>query len=80
MLGRIGHPIIPNMMTEKEKNMGKNIFDYEDGTFAHSISNNMAINSDGDLLMRMGNNMAMNMDTGDLHFVTNWSDDNEDND
>lgn len=34
--------------------MGKHFFDFEDGDFAHSISDNMAIDSDGDLLMRMG--------------------------
>ena len=33
--------------------MGKHFFDYEDGDFVHSSSDNMAINSDGDLFMRM---------------------------
>ena len=33
--------------------MGKHFFDSEDGDFAYSISDNMAIDSDGDLLMRM---------------------------
>lgn len=33
--------------------MGKHFFDFEDGDFANSISDNMAIDSDGDLLMRM---------------------------
>lgn len=37
--------------------MGKHFFDFEDGDFAYSISDNMAIDSDGDLLMRMGDNM-----------------------
>jgi len=60
--------------------MGKSFFDYEDGTFAHLISNNMAINSDGDLLMRMGNYMAMDMDTGDLHLISNWSDEDDEDD
>ena len=41
--------------------MGKHFFDYDDGNFAHTISDNMAIDSDGDLLMRMGDNMAMDM-------------------
>lgn len=45
--------------------MGKHFFDFEDGDFANSISDNMAIDSDGDLLMRMGDNMAMDMDSGD---------------
>lgn len=39
--------------------MGKHFFDYDDGNFAHTISDNMAIDSDGDLLMRMGDNMAI---------------------
>ena len=58
--------------------MGKHFFDYNDGNFAHTISGNMAIDSDGDLLMRMGNNMAMDMDSGDLHFISCWSDDSND--
>ena len=33
--------------------MGKHFFDYDDGDFAHTISDNMAIDSDGDLLMRI---------------------------
>ena len=47
--------------------MGKHFFDYDDGDFAHTISDNMAMDSDGDLLMRMGDNMAMDMDSGELH-------------
>ena len=43
--------------------MGKHFFDYDDGNFAHTISDNMAIDSDGDLLMRMGDNMAIDMDS-----------------
>ena len=47
--------------------MGKHFFDFEDGDFAFSISDNMAMDSDGDLMMRMGNNMAMDMDPEELH-------------
>ena len=60
--------------------MGKHFFDYDDGDFAYSISNNMAIDSDGDLMMRMGDNMAMDMDSGDIHIISSWSDDNEEDD
>ena len=49
---------------------GKTFFDFEDGDFAHSISDNMAIDSDGDLLMRTGDNMAMDMDSGELHIIS----------
>ena len=58
--------------------MGKHFFDFEDGDFAFSISDNMAMDSDGDLMMRMGNNMAMDMDSGELHIISGWSDDEDD--
>ena len=58
--------------------MGKNFFDYEDGNFARSTSDNMAIDSDGDLLIRMGVNMAMDMDSGELHIISGWSNDEDD--
>ena len=58
--------------------MTRHFFDYDDGDFAHSISDNMAIDSDGDLLIRMGDNMAMDMDSCELHFTSGWSDDDED--
>lgn len=54
--------------------MRKHFFDYDDGDFAHTISDNMAIDSDGDLLMRMGDNM----DSGELHIMSGWSDDEDD--
>ncbi len=58
--------------------MNKNFFDYDDGDFAFAISDDLAMDSDGDLMMRMGDNMAMDMDTGELHFISGWSDDDED--
>ena len=58
--------------------MGKHFFDYVDGDFAYSISDNMAIDSDGDLLMRIGNNMAKDMDSGEMHIISGWP--NEDDD
>ena len=58
--------------------MSKRFFDYYDGDSAMSISDNMAIDTDGDLMMRMGDNMAMNMDTGDIHLVSSWPDDDDD--
>ena len=59
--------------------MSKHFFDFEDGDFAHSISENMAIDSDGDLLMRMGDNMAMDLDSGELHIISDWSNDEDEN-
>jgi hypothetical protein len=37
----------------------------------------MAIDSDGDLMMRMGDNLAMDMDSGELHIVSGWTDDED---
>ena len=58
--------------------MGKRFFDYDDGDFGFSISDNMAVDSDGDLMMRLSDNMAMDMDSGDIHIISGWSDDDED--
>ena len=59
--------------------MSKHFFDFEDGDFAHSISENMAIDSDGDLLMRMGDNMAMDLDSGELHIISCMPNDEDEN-
>ena len=63
---RIGCPsgrlTIRNTMIKLEVHgMSKYIFDYDDGDFAMSISDNM----------------AMDMDTGDIHMISSWSDDDE---
>ena len=58
--------------------MGKHFFDYEDDDFACSISDNIAIDSDGDLWIRMGDDMAMDMDSGELHIISGWSNDEDD--
>ena len=59
--------------------MGKHFFDFEDGDLAFSISDNMAMDSDGALMMRIVNKMAMDMDTGDIHMISSWpNDDDED--
>ena len=57
--------------------MGKGFFDYDDGDFACSVSDSMAIDSNGDYLMRMGDDMAMDMQTGELHMTSNWPEDDE---
>lgn len=42
--------------------MGKHFFDFEDGDFANSISDNM----------------AMDMDSGELHIISGFSNDEDD--
>ena len=58
--------------------MSKNFFDFDDDDFGISISDNMAVDSEGNFMMRMSDNMAMDMDTGDIHFISGWSDDEDD--
>ncbi len=60
--------------------MNKYFFDYDDGDYAHSFSDNMAMDSDGNLMMRMSDNMAMDLDTGDIHMISSWSRDDDDKD
>lgn len=55
----------------------KNFFDYDDCDMVFSISDNMAMDSDGDLLMRLSDNMAMDMNSGEIHFISTWLDDDE---
>lgn len=56
------------------------IIDYNDGDFVHILSNNMAIDSDGDMLIRINNNMAMDIEAGELHFISGWSNKDDDDD
>ena len=58
--------------------MTKQFFDYDNGNFVNTISGNMAIDSDGNMMMRMGDNMAMDMDSGELHVISSWDDEDED--
>lgn len=68
--------MIGDTMSEKNKR-DKNLSRWRGGDFAHSISDNMAIDSDGDFLMRMGDNMAMDMDSGELHNISGWENDDD---
>ena len=58
--------------------MSKHFFDYDDGDCVHSISDNMAIDSGGNMMMRVSDNMAMDMNSGELHFISSWNNDEED--
>ena len=57
--------------------MSKHFFDYDDGDFDHTISDYLAIDSDGNMMMRMGDNMAMDMDSGELHIISSWDDEDD---
>ena len=60
--------------------MNEPIFDFDDGDFAFAISDNMAMDTDGNMMMRMGDNMAMDMDSGELHIISGWKNDDEEDD
>ena len=55
-----------------------NIFDYDDGDFIFATSDSTGFDSDGDLIMRLGDNLAMDMDTGEIHMVSDWGDEDDD--
>ena len=42
--------------------MSKHFFDYDDGDFAYTVSDNM----------------AMDMDSGELHIISSWEDEDDD--
>lgn len=57
--------------------MGNSLFDYSDSDIACSVSDSMAIDSNGDYLMRMGDNMALDMESGEMHTISSWLDDED---
>ena len=60
--------------------MSKTFFDFETGEIGHSLSDNMLMNSDGDLLMILSDNMALDFDSGDIHFISSFGTDDDDDD
>jgi hypothetical protein len=58
--------------------MSNSIFDYDNGNFIYQTSGNMGMDSNGDLYMRVGDNMSMDLNTGELHTVSGWNDEDED--
>ena len=53
------------------------IFDYNNGDFVHKLSDDTGINNDGELITRSGDNMAINLNTGELHIVSGWYDEDD---
>ena len=51
--------------------MGKSVFDYNDGDFIFSTSS-LGFDSDGNMMMHLGDNMALEVDSGELHIVSSW--------
>lgn len=58
--------------------MPNNFFDYEDGDYYFTSSDSIAFNLDGDMVMRVGDNMIMDMESGELHVISGWPRDDDD--
>ncbi|MBE6116719.1 MAG: hypothetical protein E7187_07875 [Erysipelotrichaceae bacterium] len=56
----------------------RNPFDYTDGDFILNTSGSLGFDTDGHMMMRMSDNMAMDMEDGEIHFISSWSDDEDD--
>ena len=58
--------------------MSKQILDFDDGDFIFSTSENIGFDSDGNMMMKMSDNMALDMDSGEIHFVSSWDEEEDD--
>lgn len=58
--------------------MSKPIFDLDDSDFIFLTSGSMGVDSEGNMMVRMSDNMAMDMDSGELHLISSWDDDEDD--
>ncbi len=58
--------------------MSKLICDMNDGGFLIETSSNTAMDSEGNMMIRMSDNMAMDMNSGEIHCVSSWNDEEDD--
>ena len=58
--------------------MSKQILDFDDGDFIFSTSENIGFDSDGNMMIKMSDNMALDMDSGEIHFVSSWDEEEDD--
>ncbi len=64
-------------LAEMENEVLRQEASQEERPESETESIDMAMDSDGDLMIRMGDHMAMDMDTGDIHMISSWPDDDE---
>lgn len=57
--------------------MAKLFFDIDDNDFIFPTSDTTGIDSDGNMMMHISDNTMMDMDSGELHFVSSWGDEND---
>ena len=56
-----------------------NYFDYTTGEFGFNMGNDsLLMNQDGDLLMRASHTSAIDLETGELHIISTFDNDDED--
>ena len=53
------------------------IWDFEDGDFIMDMGGDMGLDSDGNMMIKMGDYMTMDMETGDLHIISGWDDEED---
>ena len=57
--------------------MPKPIWDFEDGDFIMDMGGDMGLDSDGNMMIKIGSDIAMDIETGDLHIVSGWDDEDD---
>ena len=58
--------------------MSKQILDFDDGDLIFYTSGNIGFDSDGNMMLKMSDNMALDMDSGEIHFVSSWDEEEDD--
>ena len=58
--------------------MYRNMLDYNDGDMLCQTSDNIAMDMEGHLMSRVSDNMSLYLDTGEIHLISSWSSDEED--
>ena len=57
--------------------MSRSFLDYDNGDFLVPVSDTIAMASKGDLMMRMSDNTVLDLNSGDLHFISSWEDEDD---
>ena len=59
--------------------MSSIFFDFNDDDFGLTLSGHMGVDFEGNMVMRMSDHMIMDMESGDVHIISLWPmDDNDD--
>ena len=58
--------------------MLKQILNFDDGNLIFPTPGNVGFDSNGNMVLKMSDNMAMDMDSGEIHFVSSWDEEEDD--